>query len=199
MLLADGVVWPALIPAGWTMVCNGAERLSVRNNLWAAFRHAVDRDSSRLLYFEDDVIPCLNAVERMATITIPDDCSLITFHDTKEHAPNTARGLYRHDPYGDDGQGFCGCQAMAIPRRMLDYLITCDPFTVWKSLPQKHGDQVLGYFIDKSPWPRFATHVPSLVKHVGEVSIAHPSAPLSTRRGTVNFAGDRFDALGLTF
>lgn len=180
----------------WPVVDYKRSFPTVRNNLWNAFRMAVQLGSPRLLFFEDDILLCKNAVRRMATVEIPDTAAFMTFHDVKEHEPGTKPGIYlSDDAHGKEGTGFWGSQALAIPRRTLEYLVTCDPFSVWKSSLPRHGDRVLEHFVSKSKWPRFAVHMPCLVRHVGEVSVAHPGKSLSVRT-TTNWPGLDYDAAG---
>lgn len=178
----------------WPMLRIGHNFPSTRNNLWSAFRTASHLGADRLLYFEDDLVLTRNAVHRMAQVEIPADCAFMTFHDVKEREPGSKAGIYvTADAHGKDGMGFWGAQAMAFPLRTLLYLEGCDPFAVWKTNPQRHGDRTLEHYVSLSRWPRYAIHMPCLVKHMGDISVAHPGKKLE-QRPTSNWPGEDYDA-----
>jgi hypothetical protein len=96
-----------------------------------------------------------------------------------------------------DGHGFWGLQAVLIPRRTLEYLVKRDPYSVWAFNTARHGDRVVETFVGTSPWPRLAYHVPSLVRHIGTVSVAHPDRRFPNKHVPDLYLGDEFDALTL--
>lgn len=195
IVLSDGP-FPHPQRSDWKYVIRTEGPTSVRNNLWDAFRYAHMENACRLLYFEDDIELCRNAIRRMATITIPPDVAFMSFHDVKEAPPLTPAGIYRVPAAGRDGNGFWGAQAMVFPQRTLAYLAPLDPFEPrrWRDSWKRHGDRVLEHYVGLSPWPHYAVHIPCLVKHLGEISIAHPGKPLQLRP-TSNWRGAQYNAL----
>jgi hypothetical protein len=164
--------------------------------MWAAFRLARARKARRLLYLEDDIRPCRNAVKRMLSLEVPETTSLITFHDVKEFRGPTPWGLYRMRYSGREGDGLWGSQAFLLSGQLIDFLCDHDPGAVWKRRGGSFSDRVLECFLSQSGINYYASHLPCLVEHRGEVSAAHPGKQLD-RRQTTNFAGLDFDATSL--
>jgi hypothetical protein len=153
--------------------------------------------AERLLYFEDDVHPCRNAVARMAELEIPAAAAFVTFHEKKQILARRAPGLHLVPAPDADGRGFWGLQAVAIPRRTLEYFAGLDPMSIRTANTSRNGDRVVEDFVAVSPWPRIAYHSPSLVRHTGEISQAHPDRHHANQHTPINYAGDDFDALSL--
>jgi len=176
-----------------------AEPQSSRSNLWRALRLARDMRSD-LLFFEDDLIACKNAVTRMAQVVCPDDCAFVSFFD---HCPPNRRradgawGLHVAPlPEDFDGSGWGGTQALSVPLRTSEYLARLDPFSIRTVARDRQSDKVLADFCAASPWPRFAMHAPTLFRHTGIVSAAHPGTSVPDWRHTPrSYPGDWFDAL----
>lgn len=144
--------------------------------------------------YEDDVDSCQNATSRILTSKVPVDCAYVSFCDVKEyikigHNP----GLYRVPANGLQNNGFWGNQCVLLPPRTITYLANAgNPAKFW---PKSNGDVALGRMIASSPWPRYGLHVPSLVKHIGEISTWTDKGLLG--RQTPNFPGIDFDAQSL--
>jgi hypothetical protein len=134
----------------------------------------------------------------MATVVIPDDVLLVTFYDRKENEERTEPGLHISPARGKMGSGLWNIQGIILPLRSCEYLAALDPFAMWQHNMAAHGDRMIEEYMAISPWPRFAVHVPCLVRHIGRESIAHPDFPFSLRH-TRNYAGDDFDAMTLAF
>lgn len=181
----------------WPIICRDPAAESTRANLWQAFRAALELEAERLLYFEDDIYPCRNAVARMAELAIPAAAAFVTFHDKKQILRRRAPGLHMVPAPDEDGAGFWGLQAVALPRRTLEYLATLDPMSIRTINTRRNGDRVLEDFVSRSRWPWIAYHSPSLVRHVGHVSAAHPDRNHANQNVPINYAGDDFDALTL--
>jgi hypothetical protein len=189
----DGPAPEIYFPHGWSGQPSRQSR-GTRENLWEAFRTAVDHPSrcDRLLYFEDDVIlqgPW--ALARMATCPILPHQAFLSFHDMKDLPENSPAGIYDLPLTGADGRGFWGLQAVAFPRRTFEYLAPKNPYSLRTKNPRAEGDRVVEEFLQQSPWPGYGLHCPSLVQHIGEVSVAHPDQPLASR-ATRNVAGMDF-------
>jgi hypothetical protein len=194
LVLSDG---PRLQGCGWPIICRDPAAHSTRANLWQAFRAALAWEAERLLYFEDDVHPCRNAVTRMAELEIPAAAAFVTFHDKKQILARREFGIHLAPAPDGDGRGFWGLQAVAIPRRTLEYLAALDPLSIRTANTSRNGDRVVEDFVARSPWPAIAYHSPSLVRHTGEVSAAHPDRHSANQHTPINYAGDDFDALSL--
>jgi len=175
--------------------CQETTTASSRSNLVAAISMAANLNAERLLFFEDDILACVGAVERMATVKIPGDVSFMTFHDLKElQNDETMRpSVMRVPAKGFDGRGFWGNQAIAIPNLTLRYLAKKDFFSIRRDELPGGGDSSIGDLAASSPRPFFSVHIPSLVRHTGAVSVAHPGAQLGKRQPR-NYRGDSFDA-----
>ncbi len=191
LVLSDG---PRPEGCRWPIITRDPPAHSTRANLWQAFRAALAMNAERLLYFEDDVYACRNAVARMAAVEIPRAVALVSFHDKKQILERRAPGLHMVPAPDTDGRGFWGLQAVAIPRRALEYLVQLDPFSIRTGNTRRNGDRVLEDFLARSPWPAVAYHSPSLVRHTGEVSAAHPDRFQANQHVPINYAGDEFDA-----
>ncbi len=193
VVLSDGTL---ATKCDWPVRVREPAARSTRANLWDAFRLAVEAGAERLLYFEDDIVPCKNAIARMLAVECPERAALLSFHDKKRRL-RRAHGLHLAPARDIDRAGFWGLQAVSIPRRTLEYLVTKDPYSVWRFNVARHGDRAVEEFVVRSPWPRVAYHVPSLVRHVGVVSAAHPDRFRPNRHVPETYMGDDFDAMSL--
>lgn len=194
------VTWP-------TSVFEGPS--GTRKAFWRVFRLAVDRNVDRLVIVEDDVMPCRNAMHYIRKFEVPEDLAFVSFFEMKELTPTAAPGLYSlglfevgpKDGMRKQTRLYCGNQCLLLPRRTLDYLVTCDPFDSglpkdrWL-LPDFSSDSVMGWHLDHSPWPRYGAHVPCLVEHIGAISTYRDGRTLEGRQAVV-FPGGHFDALEL--
>lgn len=189
-----------LAPDGWR-VSFGAptQRRSSRVNFWRALEQACTVGSD-LLFFEDDVHCCKNAVTRMASLVCPNDCAFMSFYDhahPRQRREGGVWGIFRA-PLPDDfhGMGYGGTQALLLPLRTCAYLAAIDPFSIRLDASERQCDKVLADFCAASPWPRFAQHAPSLVRHTGLVSAVRPgTAAPNWRHSPISYPGDWFDAL----
>lgn len=137
---------------------------------------------SDLLFFEDDVTPCLNAVLAMAAFEVPAQYGMVTFFDYFNRYPNA--GLF---PYPGSWDLY-GSQAFKIPARMIPVLKLA-----MSDLSDAQGwDVWLGRKVREAGLD-VAIHSPSLVQHIGVNSSVY--APGSTGRPeALNFPGELFDA-----
>ena len=166
--------------------------------LWWAFRIAWESGYERLIFCEDDVTPCRNAIARVLCTEVPASAAFVDFHDMKElRGRATNAGLFAVPSMGLNGQGYWGNQCMLFPRRTIGWLLQRDPMSVPRGNPPQGADIALGWLLSRSPWPTYAVHLPRLVRHVGAVSSAHPGSTLDAERATPDYLGDDFDALTL--
>ncbi len=192
LVVVDGRVAPAL--PGWDVRLGHTERQGVRVTMWRAFRYALEAGADRLIYCEDDIVPCKNAVSRAQTLVIPDDGAFVDLHDLDLREGAEARGLRAAPPFGPSGTGYYGNQFQIFPRRTLEWLARKDPLAVRNCPPPNHADTTLSFLLLRSPWPRYYIHLPRLARHVGVASAAHPGRPSPETPG---YPGDDFDALVL--
>ena len=157
------------------------------------FELAQERNVDRLLFLEDDIVVCKNAVPRMLNTQVPDDSAFVSFFDMKELPYGAAAGMYKVSTMGKDGRGYWGSQALLWPRRTIDYMLA-HKHEIFQGQSKHSSDCLFGYQLLCSPWPRYAIHVPNLVEHTGIISAIWSWIPKVNRKAT-NFPGEGFDAL----
>lgn len=173
--------------------------------LWRAFALCAYTRADRLLFFEDDIVLCRNAIKRMQDVAIPDDVGFITYHDMFACPRGSADGLYVLPSKNAVGvsRDFYGTQALVIPRRTCEFLLARDPLEIVKpsvnAYPRNSGDSVMSYLLTlESPWPLYGIHIPCLAEHIGAQSVAWPASSHHGRNKPTNFRGMDFDATGST-
>jgi hypothetical protein len=179
----------------WTSVEEQGARRGSRYTMWRAFHYAVEHGVERLLYCEDDIVPTKNALRTMLGMSVPDRCAFVDFHDITRLGRLTRPGLYTM-PLGRRFQTYSGTQCMLFPRRTVAWLLEHDPSGVAARGLPNCVDAVLGHLLTESPWPRYAAHLPCLVRHVGAVSAAHANLGIEGRLPS-HYPGDDFDSLTL--
>jgi len=195
VVVSDGLSPEAL---RWESIMYGGPSGS-RKAFWNILKVVKDSSPDSFVYIEDDVRPCANAMVRINGFKVPENLAFVSFHDMSLMKNDAPRGLYEVPlRYNGVRKDFCGSQCILFPRRSWEYLLTRDPFEMaderfWS--PMSSIDCVLGYLLDQSSWRSYGCHVPSLVNHIGRVSIAHPGDEKRDRANTINFAGLDFDAL----
>jgi hypothetical protein len=191
VVFSDGRL-PVGVACAWPYIETENAVRSPRNNLQAAIRMADEVGAERLLFFEDDVVACKNAVLAMAALEFPRDAAFVSFHDIKETRDGRRPELLQVPVRGFDGRGLWGSQALAFPRRAIRQLRDKDFFSVRQDDLRVGSDRSLEDLT--LPFsPSYRLHVPSLVNHVGRASAAHPETP-PQKRETRNYLGDDFDA-----
>lgn len=193
-ILVDGPLDGIACRPRWSIDRLSAAPSGSLNAMFNAFRFALDRGAERLLYFEDDVIVCKNAVPRMLEVDVG-DLAFVSFFDMKEMPESAPHGLHRMSPMGRDGRGFWGAQALLLPRRTLEFALACEP-RIRRFGNKQSGETLLGYELLKAGY-EYGVHVPNLVEHVGDVSAIWSWTPSVNRRST-SFPGEHYDALGRT-
>jgi hypothetical protein len=192
LVVVDGRQAPEL--PGWDVRLGPSTTpQGVRATMWRAFGYALTAGADRLIYCEDDIVPCKNAIRWIQALDVPDDGAFVDFHDMELGA--TAHGLHPVSAFGPRDTGYYGNQCMLFPRRTLEWLVRQDPQRVRNVDPPNHADAVLGHLLARSVWPRYYVHLPRLVRHVGAVSAAHPARDAGPE--TRGYPGDDFDALTL--
>lgn len=129
-----------------------------------AYRYSEPGD--RILFFEDDLSFCKNAIARMLATGVPDACAFTSFFDMKEFFPGTPSDLYRVPLAGIDGRGFWGLQAVLFPHETVQAFLE-SPIPMKKTETLKsHSDMVLVDAL-QTRYDSYAAHVPCLVQHEG--------------------------------
>jgi hypothetical protein len=112
---------------GWSMASVSRECGGARRAMLAIMSRAAAARVSTLLYFEDDVLICKNAIRAMIEIGVPRPLGFVAYCDLSWHGRTmeltAVPGCPRTRPV-PDGVGFVGCQALALPLRTLQALAT---------------------------------------------------------------------------
>jgi hypothetical protein len=207
LVTSDGPLDPAALPAGWTYDIRSEGGQGSRFVFWNALRRAAATDADLLLYFEDDVLPCRNAIKRALAVGVQTGFAFLSLFDMGECQPNFADGLYSAPVLGGNGQGFRGSQALVLPQRTIRMLASQDPFMIPQDVLTGRNtcDKAIAYFLVQFGDPdlqRYLIHMPSLVEHIGVESAAGHGdlrsrySPLS--RAATRWPGKDFDALALS-
>lgn len=180
ILFWTGTAPPIEAPPGWiTWHNNHSERGSAAAlaDFWRVLDVVGDRD---LIFFEDDVLPCRNALPYMLAWPSP----YVT------HFFNG--GWFALGPRKLPKGGFEYSQAIKLPARIVRALRANPP----KSLGPRDGwDLAIGRQLAAMGEPLYQHR--SLVQHVGFTSMWQPGNNLAKRRPAHDFPGADFDALTL--
>jgi hypothetical protein len=180
-------------PKGWALVSRQGPQGGGNDFRWMIENLNPHEDA---LLFEDDVQPCVNAVDMMVRTKVPDDCGAVSFYDAGDTVGNLyagmRTGLHKIVPSGANALGFHGAQALRLPAwliaRMQDGEF--DP-------PHVGQDVWVGRLLH-GIGKKIAVMCPSLVQHVGDDSLCSPGAKLTGARvPAANFPGENFDAMGV--
>lgn len=195
LVISDG---PAPEECTWSIVEHAGPK-GTRTNMWRAFDLAYAAGVERLIYIEDDALPCQGAIARILSLEVPADLAFLSFYDGSMISAGAPDGIHRVTTRGPDGTGFWGALAMYMPRRTIEYCLRHDPggFAPHWGQIRMGSDSSLGLHLAAGPWPSYGIHVPTLFDHVGDVSAAHPGDTLREHRVARNFRGQAFDALSL--
>lgn len=181
----------------WRQLHPGETPRGTLLSLWRILNTAYWMTSDRranpngsLLYFEDDVILCRNAIHAMRLIGVPPGAGFLSFFQQNKNMPGK-KGFHRL-PVGQD---WWGNQALKIPFRSLGAFANEDstPSVVdFKRDGAYHSDVWLGRQLTG------CVLLPTLVRHVG----LKTSIPIQTentdedaaRKAGLHYVGDDFDA-----
>jgi len=177
---------------GWTIVHREHHDAATTRERWRGigsspfndFRRVLEsfEPDVRALFFEDDLWPCLNACRRMAELELPADCGAVSCFDLRNEWPRP--GLFA----APEGRDLWGAQALIFPGHVLTLLQE----QARLATNSKAWDIWIGRTLHRLGL-RVYHHSPSLVQHVGAVSMYAPGAPRPT---AINYPGHEFDAMG---
>lgn len=188
----DGGAWPSAVQG----LAPGS-----RPTMWAALRIAASRNASRLLYFQDDVVPVGNLVNFMLRFPIPDDVGLVNLHDFGDFRAkvDTPPGWHRREAHDTADYGMCGAQCLILPGSIVKWLAGKHPSPpAMGKRTDSHADYALGWWVARSPRPVKLIRSPALIHHRGIVSAAHPDREtLGHRHPQAPAEPLAFDALAL--
>lgn len=180
ILFWTGLTPPVPAPPGWITVHNAhGERGSIAalSDFWKMLDTVGDRD---LVFLEDDVMPCRNALPYMVAWASP----YVTHFFNGSRVAHGVRKL----PPG----GFEFSQTIKIPARIVAKLRANPPTSKG---PRDGWDLAIGRQLAKLGEPLYQHR--SLVQHVGFQSMWNPGNNLAKRLPAQDFPGPDFDALTL--
>lgn len=149
-------------------------------------------DDQDWIFLEDDITPCKNAIRKMVEVQIPDDVGLLSFFDLRNQwfKPGIWRNLVEQHLYGT--------QALKVSRRFIPEIKRMgreQAAGLVKDRWSQNWDLWLGFAVQRcNGAPRVAHYVPSLVQHIGMISMAYPDS-VEQRPLAHNFPGEKFDAM----
>lgn len=136
-----------------------------------------------LIFIEDDLAPCANAIEKVISLDVPAEVGAVTFFDYRREW--TSQGLFNHpgprDLWGSQCLRFPARHMPALKKLAADGTIAVREGTdAWTGLACQHlGLHVAGWS-------------PTIFQHTGMLSAY---APGRTPPVALNFPGENFDAM----
>jgi hypothetical protein len=172
--------------AGWSVESLSGQRAGARKAMVAIMKAAAGARVATLLYFEDDVILCKNAIRAMLEIGVPQPLGFVTYCDLAWHPCPPLElaafpGCPTNQPVPIDG--FVGCQALALPLRTLERFV--EPLPDW--IDRNNCDATIGQIAE------CYGVVDSLANHVGTQS-AIMGLAYERLRVVRGWRGEDFDA-----
>ena len=181
------------IPPGWKLQSHPArERRGSRLQMRAVFEAFIESGAERLLYCEDDIIPCRNLVEYARRVEIPDAWPLVSFFDPRIGEEWQKARLIAPLPV----RRFLYTQCFVTRRETVEKLLAFD-FT---AQPQRirglnGSDSMLRGFFFRLNIKAYGAQIPNLVTHVGDDSIVMRGKTYV--KGATRSPGADFDCLSL--
>lgn len=188
--------------SAWPAISLGSTPQGNLRAFFEVLRIAYQTGATQLLYCEDDIIACKNAVPCAFNVGVPPWAAFTAFFDMKEMPRGLQAGLYRVSIMGLDGQGVWGFQAVLFPRRTIARLLEARERILSKGGHMAFCD-VLAARELLFDLPDYAVCVPNLFEHVGEASALWTRvstwSDYEINRRSVSFPGESFDAATLPF
>lgn len=153
------------------------------SNWWLSLQELVHRrpEATHYALFQDDVILCRGARERVETLNAD---GVLSLYQSSHHASE-----YCQEFAG--GAKFVGALALVIPREVAYRMVVSDLGLTHRLRKQRSNDYIdggIGHWCRENKVP-LTIHGPSLAQHIGETStLGHREEPSST------FVGEHFDA-----
>lgn len=178
VVLVDGASNSVTVRPGWVVVGApkppGRPRTENRWSTWAAFEAAVAAGED-LLFFEDDVVGCPNAVRYAEELPVPRDCAWLSLY-----APwgdiSFPHGIWRRP-----AAQFVFCQALKVP------LATCRELAGARAEMEAHAlggsDECMAAVGGRRDW-LVGYHYPGLFQHVGHASLVSADRTLMGPRSS---------------
>lgn len=149
-----------------------------------------------ILWLEDDIKFCKNAVKAMVGATVPSTCGFLSFYDHRhfrQKIESPTLGMVAMS------EGLYGLQAVRFPARAIECLKLHDS-NDHLTFPSDSDLQVSTWL--KTRYSHFAVCLPNLVQHIGHKSVRlrADGQPVDTHDWngySANYAGDDFDAMTL--
>jgi hypothetical protein len=171
---------------GWQIVSLSEKRRGARMAMVDVMAREYTLGADTLLYFEDDVVLCKNAIRAMLEIGVPEPLGFVSYCDLKWDGKPLELVAFPgcpRDSFCADG-GFLGCQALAVPARTLERFVTL-PVPDW--IDRNNCDSTMAIIADA--YGIFD----SLADHVGKTS-AIVGRDYETLRVVRGWRGEDFDA-----
>lgn len=175
--------WNAYSNLGPVEIVDDVELEGQAKNFVRALLRGVDSGAERLHLFEDDVMACVGAFDRIAATELRAGAAFATWHSP--HVPPGIRDGWQRALVED----FWGLQAVTFPRATALSLLAHQLERPWRL---RNGGDLIPH--KALPGAVYDRHVPCLFQHVGEVSICNPAHGLTSSRTSHTFKGKRFDA-----
>lgn len=145
------------------------------------------RDFSRLLYLEDDVLPCRNLIEYAQAVEIPEHWPLLSLFDARV-------ADQRNQRLEMNAHTFFYTQALIIPRQTAIKLLTTD-WTGRTSLQNGNGcSRQIRRSLTELGHTTYGLQTPNPIKHTGQVSAILQRVSLVPES---QFIGEDFNATTL--
>ncbi|HEU0081832.1 MAG TPA: hypothetical protein VFQ87_03095 [Bradyrhizobium sp.] len=175
------------LPRGWELMQVGPGGRGNRECFANVCRKvAAMPGAGDLLFFEDDVTGCANALTALDRLQVPDDVGFIQAFDHRNRLPDaTAPMLLRlatDEP--EDGLWFWGNQALKIPSRTVAHLAQQPADRFVQGVAWDQTERSLTYGADVwlgahaasswAPWQVYGLIAPSLFQHTGGISAVNP-------------------------
>jgi hypothetical protein len=140
-----------------------------RRNGWRCFELAGEYRADDMVLLQDDLeLPCDDALAVIANTRVPDECFCLSFYQTRPVRISRPRIVLGHATMS------AGAQALKFPLRSVDWLIEIGQDALGLSRDELHlFDDAVYHAAAMSRTPLVGTVVPSVIRHVGEVSACH--------------------------
>lgn len=184
------------VPEPWRLQSHdGPERRGSRLQMRAVFEAFIASDCQRLLYCEDDVIPCKNLIEYTRRIEMPGSWPLISFFDARIKEEWQAARVIAPMPVSR----FLFTQCFVTHRSPVERLLNCDFAAQPRRIRGPNGsDSMLRGFFKALGYTAYGLQIPNLITHVGEDSIVVAGPTKVQQMGCWRSPGPEFDCLTLT-